>query len=397
MLCSRHQVTVYEANDRIGGHANTVSVPSNGRTYPVDTGFVVFNEPAYPNFVKLLKRLGVASQPSDMSFSVQCERSGMEYASASLDALFAQRRNLLKPSFYKILFDIRRFYRNAHEVLNGSSEELTLGDYLRHRKFSREFINGHIIPMGSAIWSAAPNKLADFPARHFVQFFDNHGFLKLRDRSPWRTIRGGSREYVSAISAPFKDRIRLQAPVRSVRRHETHVDMQTDAFGTERFDQVVLATHSDQSLAMLADATPAEREVLGAIPYQRNETVLHRDARLLPSYRKAWSSWNYYKPADERDCVSITYYMNKLQSLAADDAFCVSLNRNSQIDEEQVIRRMTYHHPAYDSRSFDAQRRFQEINGVRRTHFCGAYWGYGFHEDGVRSALNVCKHFGVEL
>jgi predicted NAD/FAD-binding protein len=397
LLHRDHHITVYEAGDHVGGHANTVRVNGNGQTYGVDTGFVVFNEQAYPNFVKLLDRLEVASQPGEMSFSVQCEATELEYASRSLGTVFAQRGNLLRPSFYRMLMDIRRFFREAREVLEERYDPLTLGEYFRKNRYSRAFVNHHIIPMGSAIWSAPPGQFEEFPVKEFVRFFDHHGFLRIRDRSPWRTICNGSRQYVDALTKTFSDRVHVGTPVRRVRRFDDAVEVDTLRFGTERFDRVIMATHSDQALAVLQDPSDDEREILGAIPYQINETVLHSDASLMPTRRRAWASWNYFKPRSATGRTSITYCMNKLQALKAPEAMCVSLNRTDVIDPEKVIQRMTYHHPMFDSRSFDAQRKHDRINGVRRTHYCGAYWGYGFHEDGVRSALAACKPLGVGL
>lgn len=399
LLNDGHDVTVFEADDRVGGHAHTVEVTDAGRRMGVDTGFVVFNEAAYPNFTRLLRRLDVASQLSDMSFSVQCEATGLEYSSTSLDTMFAQRGNLLRPSFYRMIADIRRFYRESHEVLNGNGHYagVTLGDYLRDRGYSRAFVDQHIVPMGAAIWSSGPETLETFPVSQFVRFFDNHSFLQMSGRAPWRTITDGSRSYVAAITGRFRDRIRLNSPVRSVRRFDDHVEISTNERPSERFDQVVIAVHSDQALRMLADASDAERSVLGAIGYQRNDTILHTDRRMLPTREKVWASWNYYRPAASSDRVTMTYCMNKLQDLETSAPYCVSLNRCNEIDDARVVRHMVYHHPVYDDAVFAAQRRHAEISGVRRTHYCGAYWGYGFHEDGVRSGLAVCKQFGREL
>lgn len=397
VLNRAHDITVFEAADAPGGHANTVSVQAGERTIGVDTGFVVFNESAYPNFVKLLEQLGVASQPSDMSFSVQCAGSRLEYASHSLGGVFAQPSNILKPSFHRMLHDIRRFFRDSREVLSNGHGTMTLGDYLQERRYSRAFVQNHLIPMGSAVWSAKPSQFADFPVRQFVRFFDNHGFLQVRNRPGWRTVTGGSHRYVDAITATFRDRLRLNTPVRGVRRTEQGVEMRTDKHGVEHFDDVVIATHSDQALRMLDDPSDEERRVLGAIRYQANDTVLHTDARLLPTRRNAWASWNYFKPADPQDSVSITYCMNRLQSIESADPFCVTLNRTPAIETSRIIRRMNYEHPVYDMSAFDAQGKHDRISGVRHTHYCGAYWGYGFHEDGVRNALRVCARFGLEL
>lgn len=399
LLHADHDITIFEADDRIGGHAHTVNVSTGDRRVGIDTGFMVFNEKAYPNFTELLSRLGVSSQQSDMSFSVHCAQSGLEYASTSVDALFAQRGNLLRPSFYRMLADIRRFYREAPEVLNGNSrfDGMTLGDYLHERRYSRAFIDQHIVPMGAAIWSSDASQLESFPVRPFVQFFDNHNFLQISDRPTWRTISGGSQTYVDAISRPFRDRVRLNAPVRSVCRRDDYVEITSDGRTNERFDRVVIAAHSDQALRMLADPTESERAILGAMRYQRNDTVLHTDARMLPKREKAWASWNYYRPQEPADHVSVTYCMNKLQNFSAPSPYCVSLNRCDAIDDSRVVRRLVYEHPVYDQASFDAQARHLEISGRHRTYYCGAYWGYGFHEDGVRSGLAVCRQFGRGL
>ncbi|MCG8407829.1 MAG: FAD-dependent oxidoreductase [Phycisphaerales bacterium] len=399
LLQRDHEITVFEADDRVGGHAHTVDVMSGNRRLGVDTGFMVFNEAAYPNFTKLMHRLGVQSQPSDMSFSVQCAATGLEYSSTSFDSLFAQRGNLLRPSFYRMLSDIRRFYRESREVLNGNGrfERVTLGDYLRERRYSRAFIEHHIVPMGAAIWSSGPSRFETFPVRQFVRFFDNHSFLQVNNRIPWRTITGGSRSYVEAITRSFRDRIRVNTAVHGVRRHREFVELTTDAKLSDCFDCVVIAVHSDQALRMLADPSDLEQAVLGAIPYQRNDTVLHTDRQVLPMREKAWASWNYHRPRESSNRVSITYCMNKLQNFEAAAPYCVSLNRCPEIDPSRVVRRMVYHHPVFDHNSFAMQERHREINGVRRTYYCGAYWGYGFHEDGVRSALAVCEKFGRGL
>ncbi|MCB9852685.1 MAG: FAD-dependent oxidoreductase [Phycisphaerales bacterium] len=399
LLQREHEITVFESADRLGGHAHTVSVDIRGRSVGVDTGFVVFNETAYPNFTKLLGQLGVASQVSDMSFSVQCDETGLEYSSSSLDGLFAQRGNMFRPTFYRMLADIRRFYRESCDVLNGNGRyaETTLGDYLRQRRYSRAFIDQHIVPMGAAIWSAGPSQLESFPVSQFVRFFDNHQFLQMTGRAPWRTICGGSRTYVDAISRSFRDRVRLCSPVRSIRRQIDRVEVSTDATANERFDRVVLAVHSDQALQMLEDPSDAESSILGAIAYQRNDTVLHTDRRLLPTRERAWASWNYHRPRNGADRVTMTYCMNRLQKFESPSPYCVTLNRDEDVASECIIKRMVYHHPQFDSASFAAQKRWAEISGVERTHYCGAYWGYGFHEDGVRSALNVCEQFGLRL
>ena len=397
LLARAHEVTVFEADERIGGHTHTHQVERHGRTYAIDTGFIVFNERTYPNFIRLLELLGVASHATEMSFSVRDERSGLEYNGTDLNRLFAQRRNLLRPSFLRMVRDILRFYREAPALLAGDDESLTLGAYLTRGGYSRSFIEQHLVPMGSSVWSADPRLMLDFPARYLVQFFANHGFLTVNDRPRWRVVSGGSRSYLAPLSRGIGDRIRRRAAVQQIVRRRDGVRVSAWGSEPERFDAVVIAAHSDQALAMLGDARPAEREILGAIPYQRNEAVLHTDARLLPRRRLAWAAWNYHVLEGGPAAATVTYNMNILQGLDAPEPFCVTLNRSAAIDPATVIARMTYHHPVYTRATVAAQRRWAEINGVERTYFCGAYWGYGFHEDGVRSALAVAQRFGLGL
>jgi len=398
LLSRAHEVTVFEADERIGGHTHTHRVERFGRVYEVDTGFIVFNHRTYPSFTHLLDRLGVASQPTAMSFSVRDEGSGLEYNGTDLNRLFAQRRNLLRPSFYRMVRDILRFYREAPALLAGPDEGLTLGAYLTCHGYSRAFVEQHLVPMGAAVWSADPRTMLEFPARYLVQFFANHGFLQVNDRPGWRVIRGGSARYVEPLVRGFRDRIRLGAAVRQILRRRDGVRVCATGAEPERFDAVVIAAHSDQALAMLGGAArPAEREILGAITYQPNEAVLHTDARLLPRRRRAWAGWNAHVLAGGPAAATVTYNMNLLQGLTSPEPFCVTLNRSAAIDPQKIIARMTYHHPVYTRASVAAQRRWAEVNGVDRTWFCGAYWGYGFHEDGVRSGLAVARAFGLDL
>ncbi|NTV42310.1 MAG: NAD(P)-binding protein [Syntrophobacteraceae bacterium] len=397
LLSRDHEIEVFEADDYVGGHTHTIDVPVNGAVYPVDTGFIVFNEKTYPNFVKLMRQLGVGWKPTQMSFSVQCEETGLEYSPTSLNALFAQRRNLFKPWFHRMVFDVFRFRREAGELIGTDDDTTTLGTYLRGKRYSEAFIRHFIIPMGEAVWSADPARFDEFPARYFVEFFNNHGFLNMWDQPQWLVIKGGSRSYVEPLTRPYRHAIRTGCPVHSVLRRENHVEVLVNGNDPMRFDSVVIATHSDQALAMLADPSDAEREILGAIPYQENHAILHCDSSLLPTKRSAWASWNYHIPREGLGRVAVTYDMNLLQGLSAPVEFCVSLNLASSVDASRIIRQMLYHHPVYDPGGRAAQKRHAEINGVRRTYFCGAYWGYGFHEDGVKSALAVCKHFGMGL
>jgi predicted NAD/FAD-binding protein len=331
-----------------------------------------------------------------MSFSVRCEKTGLEYRPSSLDQLFAQRTNLLRPWFWRMVRDIFRFRRESMELLQ-MEERLTLGEYLERKGYSRGFMDYFIIPMGAAIWSADPGRFRDFPARYFAEFFANHGFLKARGQPRWKVVEGGSRTYVQAMTRGFADRIRTNCSVRSVSRRPDGVEVKAGNAPAERFDQVVIAAHSDQALAMLEEPTPAEREILGALPYQENRTVLHTEPSLLPKREKVWASWNYLVPAEPMARAAVTYYMNMLQGLEAPEAFCVTLNQEERIPSRRVLRAMTYHHPVYTLAGRAAQKRHHEISGQDRIHYCGAYWGYGFHEDGVKSALEVCKSFGETL
>jgi len=392
-LAREHEITVFEAADYVGGHTNTIDVEYAGRQYAVDTGFIVFNDWTYPEFIRLLDELGVESQPSNMSFSVSCEKTGLEYNGTSRNALFAQRSNLLRPSFYRMIADILRFNREAPALLQGEDESITLGQYLQDNAYSKGFVEHYIVPMGAAIWSAQPESLKHMPARFFVRFFHNHGMLNIRNRPVWRVIRGGSRSYVEPLIAGHRDRIRLRSPVRWIRRGPNGVQIKAGDSEPEFFDQVFIACHSDQALAMLADPSPQERQVLGAIRYQENEAVLHTDATLMPRRKLAWAAWNYHLVDREQDRVALTYNMNILQGLDAPCQFCVTLNNTAAINPDKVIRTISYDHPVLSSEAVAAQRRHAEINGDRRTYFCGAYWRFGFHEDGVVSALAALQHF----
>jgi predicted NAD/FAD-binding protein len=392
-LATEHEITVFEANPWIGGHTNTVDVEDGDQTVAVDTGFIVFNDWTYPDFIALLDELGVPSQESAMSFSVRAEDSGIEYNGTSLNTLFAQRRNLLRPSFLRMIRDILRFNREAPALLANEGDDITLGDYLAAQRYSRAFIEHYVIPMGAAIWSTDPENMQRFPARYFVRFFHNHGMLSVDQRPQWRVIQGGSARYVEKLTAPFRERIRLRTPVEWIRRLPGQVLVKARGLDTERFDQVFLACHSDQALALLADASAQEREVLGAIPYQENEAVLHTDTRLLPRRKLAWAAWNYHVLPQAREHVALTYNMNILQGLNAPTPLLVTLNHSAAIDPARIIKRIRYHHPLYTRAGVAAQARQAEINGPLNTYYCGAYWRFGFHEDGVVSALNALEHF----
>jgi len=396
-LSRDHEVTLYEANDYAGGHTATVDVEWEGRRYGVDTGFIVFNDWTYPNFIGMLERLGVAWQPSNMSFSLQCERSGLEYNGTSVNSLFAQRRNALRPSFLRMIADILRFNARSKVLAGSLDDSLTLGAYLEQGNYSRQFVEHYIVPMGRAIWSAEASTLLGFPARFFVEFFDRHGFLSVDDRPVWQAVKGGSREYVRALLRAAQLDLRLATPVDSIRRLPNEVRVRTARGDVAAYDLVFLACHSVQALAMLEQPSPAEAAVLGAFPYASNEVVLHTDASVLPRRSLARAAWNYHLLADPQEAVALTYDMNILQSLDAPVRFLVSLNHRSAIDERRILRTFTYDHPVYSPRAVAAQARHRELNGANRTYFCGAYWRCGFHEDGVVSAQAALAHFDEDL
>lgn len=391
-LHRQHDITVFEAGNHIGGHTHTHQVGILGQQFAVDTGFIVFNDRTYPNFIKLLEDLGAASQPSDMSFSVRCEKTGLEYNGTSLNSLFAQRRNLFKPSFHRMIRDILRFNQQCLELLEQGSE-IRLGDYLAEKGYGQHFVDRYIVPMGSAIWSTDAKRMLDFPARFFVRFFHHHGMLTVNDRPQWRVVKGGSASYVDRLIQGFRSKIRLNNPVLKVRRLKRSVRVTSLHGGEETFDWVFLACHSDQALAMLHDPSPQERDILGAIPYQENSIFLHHDASMMPKRKLAWAAWNYHLPAEPLDRVAVTYNMNILQGLQSAEPLLVTLNHVNHINPAKVIKRLTYHHPVYTTAGAAAQARHAEISGVNRTAYCGAYWRNGFHEDGVVSALAALAHF----
>jgi uncharacterized protein len=395
-LHREHEIVVYEAASRLGGHSHTVTVEAADGAHAIDTGFIVFNDRNYPNFEALLDELGVASQRSHMGFSVADGRGGFEYSGTPW-GLFARPAHLVSPSFLGMLRDWRRFNREARALIGMNGTAPSLGHWLEQKGFSRNFIERLIVPQASAVWSADPEQMWSFPASFMAEFFDNHGMYSLRDRPQWRTVTGGSRSYVEAISAPWRDRVRLGAPVRRIERLPDRVRVEAEGCESEEFDQVVIAAHSDQALALLADPSEPEREILGAIPYQRNEAVLHTDTSLLPRRRVAWSSWNFHLSEEPAGRSTVTYWMNNLQRLRAEREYLLTLNRSEAIDPEQVLRRFEYDHPIYTREGVAAQARHGEISGARRTHYCGAYWGWGFHEDGVLSALRACAAIAPAL
>jgi predicted NAD/FAD-binding protein len=399
LLSEKYHVEVFEAADYAGGHTNTENIELGGKTWPVNTGFIVFNDWTYPNFIRLMERLGVAWEDSDMSFSVDSSATGLQYNGTSLNTLFAQRRNLLNLPFLNMVREILRFNRETRADLQNEriSDSETLGEYLNRNGYSRYFRNHYIVPMGAAIWSAPEIILEQFPVRFFLQFFNNHGMLSVDERPQWRVISGGSAQYVKRMMDRLEPGLHLNAPVERVTRDDQGVVLRVN--GEERrFDQVVFACHSDQALKMLGDPTEQEREILGAIGYQSNDVVLHTDSSVLPANRRAWAAWNYWIPEHRSEPVSVTYNMNILQNFHdAPETFCVTLNRTRDIDPAKILKRFDYTHPVFTMDAVRAQQRYHEIGNRNRSHFCGAYWFNGFHEDGVNSALRVTRDLGVEL
>lgn len=394
-LNKTHDITVYEANDYIGGHTHTHDIRHKGKQYCVDTGFIVFNHKTYPNFIALLDELGVEEQLSTMSFGVKCDKTGLEYMGSTINSLFAQRRNIFRPSFWRMILEILRFNREATNLLQASSDDISLGDYLEQYKYSAVFINHYLVPMAAAVWSADLKLMFDFPARYLIRFFHNHGLLSVNDRPDWYVIKGGSKTYARALTRAFKDKIKLSTPVTQVERIDGGVRV-TSSEGEETFDAVFFACHSDQALRMIKSPTDTEKQTLGAIKYQDNEVVLHTDASVMPKRKIAWAAWNYHLLEGDQSRVPVTYNMNILQSLDCEDQFCVTLNNTDAIDQSKVLKRLNYNHPIYTKESVAAQARHAEIN-TDRFYFCGAYWRYGFHEDGVVSALEAIKRFEAEI
>jgi len=394
LLHREHEITVFDANSYVGGHCNTVPVAVDGKQHKIDTGFIVYNDRTYPHFSKILKDLSIATSPTSMSFSVRCDRTGLEYNGSSLNGMFTQRRNLFRPSFLRMLRDILRFNREGAVDAKRVSAEQTVGDYLFQKRYSREFADQYLLPMGAAIWSCPCSDFADFPIRFILDFYVHHGLLSLRDRPVWRIVDGGSQTYVRVLAEPFQDRIRLSCPVREVVRRENEVVVRHDR-GEGIFDEVIFACHSDQALRILNDADRLETELLSAFPYSNNTAVLHTDETILPRQQRAWASWNYHITDQEQMRPALTYNMNILQQINSSKTFCVTLNEDDSIDPGEVLARFNYSHPVFTSRRAEVQQRHNEIIRRRNTSFCGAYWRNGFHEDGVVSALAVCARFGI--
>lgn len=393
-LCKEHDITLYEANDYIGGHTATVDVEVDGQSYAVDTGFIVYNDRTYPNFIAMMNEIGVKGRPTQMSFSVRNDESGLEYNGHTVSTLFAQKRNWFNPKFYSFIFEILRFNKLVKEVVElGEGQGQTLGQFLEANSFSDYFCDNYILPMGAAIWSSTLADMRAFPLGFFARFFLNHGLLDITNRPQWYVIEGGSRAYIEPLTQQFKDKIMLSTPVERVTRDSMGATVYTSN-GAQHYDHVIFACHSDQALALIDDASALECEILGGLEYQENEVILHSDERLLPKRKAAWASWNYWLDGGEGEQQSpprLTYNMNILQHIESDTTFCVSLNSSDSIAEDKILRRFHYHHPVFNQTSLQSQQRREQINGINQTWFCGAYWYNGFHEDGVRSALDVVK------
>ena len=390
LLSREHEVILYESNDYIGGHTNTVTIEMNGFPVAVDTGFIVYNEQNYPNFSQILSDLNVSTQPTSMSFSVKLIEPDLEYNGSSFKQLFGQKKNLLRPRFYQMLWDILRFNRQTPGLLESNSYDITLGEHAIECGFSQDFIHHYLVPMGAAIWSSSPSAILEMPAYFFIRFFKNHGMLNLNDRPQWRTITGGSCQYVNKMIASFAKNIRLGHKVSSVERLNDRVTVDGDSY-----DHVVFACHSDQAIEALSDPSVYEKDILSKISYQKNEIIMHTDTSIMPVREDLWAAWNYHSQGNDDSPVAMTYNMNILQDLDIKETICITLNSLNLINPDLILGRHIYSHPQFTTESMKAQERWMEISGGNRTHFCGAYWGNGFHEDGVNSALRIANFFGI--
>jgi len=393
LLSHRHEVTLFEKESRLGGHTHTHSIETSVGTLPIDTGFIVHNDRTYPNLVKLFQKLGVDRQSSDMSFGVSCQETGFEYSSRGLSGFFGS--NLFRPGQYKLFAEILRFNRESRRLLSDpSNAEMTLGDYLRKNGFAGDFARYYLNPMAASVWSTSLGEIEDFPALTLIRFFENHGFLGLTTQAQWYVVKGGSSAYIAPLTAPYKERIRLGSEIEAVTRTSIGIQIAFKDRPPERFDEVLFACHAPQTLELLRDASPLERDILASFRTLRNQTVLHTDSRMLPRRLNARASWNYHL-GTSRQSATLTYYMNRLQNLTTREDYCVTLNSSSSLDSSHVLREMEYFHPLYTLDAVRAQARWAEISGQNRTHFCGAHWFYGFHEDGLNSAIRVAEQLGV--
>ena len=396
ILSKKHNVDIYDKNDYIGGHTHTHKLTDKSKTFNVDSGFIVYNENTYPNFIKLLNKLKVESQKTSMGFSVKSKHKDFEYSGNSLNSMFAQRSNIIKPKFITMVYNILKFNKKSKIDLEHMGPEINLEKYLFDNRFNKNFINNYIIPMGAAIWSTSPEMMLQMPATFFIRFFQNHGLLDVSNMHQWWVIKNGSKQYVKEIIKPFYESIYLDTPIDSIERKDNKVIIHFKN-QTKTYDCIVIGTHSNQALSLLKDPTKEEKSILNAIKYQKNIALIHHDESILPKRKLAWSSWNYLLDQNNYDKVSLTYNMNILQSLKSDRTFCVTLNNNFEINANKIIKEIVYHHPLFTKESVEAQNNKNRICGHNNTYFCGAYWGYGFHEDGVNSAIDVCKKFGLSI
>ena len=395
ILNKKHDITIYEKNDYIGGHTHTHKIPENNTTFNVDSGFIVYNENTYPNFIRLLDLLNVERQHSNMGFSVKTSYKDFEYSGNSIGSIFAKKSNMFNPYFLNMLKSILRFNKVSIKDLDKIDASTSLIEYLKSKRFSSYFIKYYIVPMAAAIWSTSPKMILKMPALFFIKFFNNHGLLQVKNRPQWWVIKNGSKQYIKKIINQFNGTINLNTPVIKVSRNENQVIIKTKT-NSDVFDAVIFATHSDQSLRLLQDYSDDEKNILSKIKYQKNTALIHTDTSILPKRKNAWSSWNYLLNKDD-DTVTLTYNMNILQSLNASKTYCVTINDCDLIDKDKIIKKINYEHPLFTKDTIESQNNKNLINGVNNTYFCGAYWGSGFHEDGVNSALDVCKKFGMEL
>ncbi len=398
LLQRDNDVHVFEANNYIGGHTNTIKVKENNRTIPIDTGFIVFNEQNYPNLCNLFEELNVQSRNSDMSFSVYCEKTGLEYNGTDMNRVFSQRRNIFDPRFLGMLRDIMRFHEQAPAVLkNGLNDVITVAEFASKNEYSKKFIEYYLVPLGASLWSCPAAKFRQFPIKFVLEFLDNHCMLQVNDRPQWKTVVGGSFQYIAPLIQRFKDKIRLNNPVCSVVRKNNYVELYLADGVCETFDEVILATHADTSRRLVKNIETEERSILELFEYQDNEAVLHTDINVLPKIKRTWASWNYRIPATESSHVAVTYNMNMLQGIESEHTYNVSLNQTRDIDPDKVIKRIQYHHPVFQPGRDLAQSQHYKMIRHRGISYCGAYWGYGFHEDGVRSALAIGQAYNQVL
>lgn len=401
LLQDRHKVTLFEKNNYFGGHTHTVPIPHGpDKDTPVDTGFIVLNERTYPYFIQFLTRLGIEKSPTDMSFSYYCEKTGLYYASRNLNTLFAQRSNIIRPRFIRFVYEMVRFLKNLRkEFLADRLENITVSDYIRKKGLHSDVAYQFIIPMAAAIWSGSDLQVGRFPIKTFAQFYENHGLLDITGHPPWYFIKGGSHSYVNAFLKSFNGKTEKNSALTGIKRNDDGIILDFESSKPQVFDAVVIATHADQALRLLEQPSAREKELLGAWRYSRNQTVLHTDVSVMPPSKRAWASWNYTRHLDSKDDspVTVSYDMTRLQKLKTRKPYFVTLNPQKPIPENHTVQEMIYTHPVYSFDAFESQKRLPMLNGQRNTFFCGAYFGYGFHEDGVRSALAVARHFGVTL